>query len=52
MEKTVNIENFIGIYDGFILPEDCKRAIDFYENQNKFDNSVPTMTMYLFGGMK
>ena len=38
MEKrNVDIDkNFIGIFDGYILPSDCKKAIDFYENENKF----------------
>ena len=39
-EKTVNINNFIGIYDNYITPEECTKAIQIYEEQNKFDNTV------------
>tara|TARA_X000001382_G_scaffold112442_1_gene89722 strand:+ start:1235 stop:1828 length:594 start_codon:yes stop_codon:yes gene_type:complete len=40
MEKTVNITNFIGIYDNYITKEDCNKAIKLYEDQNKFNNTV------------
>ena len=40
MEKTVNITNFIGVYDNYITTEECNKAIQLYENQNKFDNTV------------
>ena len=40
MEKTFKIENFIGIYDNFIRPEECDKAIDLYEKQNKFNRTV------------
>jgi len=39
-DKTVNIDNFIGIYDNYILPEECNKAIELYEEQNKFHNTV------------
>tara|TARA_R110000803_G_scaffold57659_1_gene115669 strand:+ start:622 stop:1215 length:594 start_codon:yes stop_codon:yes gene_type:complete len=39
-EKTVNIDNFIGVYDNYILPEECKKIINMYEAQNKFNNTV------------
>ena len=39
-EKTVNINNFIGVYDNYITKEECGRAIEFYENQNKFNNTI------------
>ena len=39
-EKIVNINNFIGIYDNYILPEECNKAIKLYENQNKFNNTI------------
>ena len=39
-EKTVNINNFIGVYDNFITKQECNRAIQFFENQNKFNNTV------------
>jgi|TARA_R100000655_G_scaffold55449_3_gene93480 hypothetical protein len=39
-EKTVNINNFIGVYDNYITPEECNKAIKLYEDQNKFNNTV------------
>lgn len=39
-EKTANITNFIGVYDNYILPEECNKAIQLFENQNKFNNTV------------
>ena len=40
MEKTVNINNFIGVYDNYITKDDCNKAIKLYEEQNKFNNTV------------
>ena len=40
MEKTVNINNFIGTYDGYIMKEECDKAIKMYENQNKFNQTI------------
>tara|TARA_A100000172_G_scaffold77312_1_gene61530 strand:+ start:1768 stop:2364 length:597 start_codon:yes stop_codon:yes gene_type:complete len=40
MTKTVNIDNFIGVYDGYISQEECKHAINLYEAENKFNNTV------------
>jgi len=40
LEKTVNITNFIGVYDNYITKEECDRAIQLYEDQNKFNNTV------------
>jgi len=39
-EKTVNINNFIGTYDGYIMKEECNNAIDLYEDQHKFNNTL------------
>jgi len=39
-EKTVNITNFIGVYDNYITEQECNKAIQLYENQNKFNNTV------------
>ena len=39
-EKTVNITNFIGIYDNYITKEECNKAIELYEDQNKFNNTI------------
>ena len=38
-EKTVNINNFIGVYDNYIMPQECEKAIKLYENQNKFNKT-------------
>mgnify|MGYP003627600430 FL=1 len=40
MEKTVNINNFIGVYDNYITKEECNKAIKLYEDQNKFNNTI------------
>ncbi len=39
-EKTVNINNFIGVYDNYIIPEECSNAIRLYEDQVKFNNTI------------
>jgi hypothetical protein len=39
-EKTVNITNFIGVYDNYITKEECNKAIKLYEDQNKFNNTI------------
>ena len=39
-EKTVNITDFIGVYDNYITPEECDKAIKLYEDQNKFNNTL------------
>lgn len=39
-EKTVNIENFIGIYDNYITKEECNKAIKLFEDQDKFNNTL------------
>ena len=40
MEKTVNINNFIGVYDNYITKEECNKAIKLYEDENKFNNTI------------
>tara|TARA_R110000796_G_scaffold90607_2_gene194497 strand:- start:564 stop:1013 length:450 start_codon:yes stop_codon:yes gene_type:complete len=40
MEKTVNINNHIGMYDNYITKEECNNAIKLYEDQNRFNNTV------------
>ena len=40
MERETNISNFIGVYDNYILPEECNKAIALYEDQNKFNNTI------------
>jgi len=39
-EKIVNINNFIGVYDNYITKEECNSGINFYEKQNKFNNTI------------
>jgi|TARA_R110002020_G_scaffold90832_2_gene221102 hypothetical protein len=39
-EKTVNITNFIGVYDNYITEEECNKAIKLYEDQVNFNNTV------------
>jgi hypothetical protein len=39
MKKTVNITNFIGVYDNYITKEECNKAIQLYKNQNKFNQT-------------
>jgi len=40
IQRTHKIENFIGVYDNYILPEECDRAIKLFEDQDKFNNTV------------
>jgi hypothetical protein len=40
MEKTVNITNFIGVYDNYITDEECDKAIKLYEDQDKFRKTI------------
>ena len=40
MEKTVNIDNFIGVYDNYITEEECNKAIKLFEDQNNFKNTI------------
>ena len=39
-EKTVNIDNFIGVYDNYITEQECNKAIKIFENQDKFNNTI------------
>ena len=39
-EKTVDIPNFIGVYDNYITKEECDKAITFFENQSKFNKTL------------
>ncbi len=39
-ERTVNIENFIGIYDNWIPEVMCKNAIKLFENESKLKNTL------------
>ena len=44
-KKTVNINNFIGTYDNFITKEECNKAINIYEQQDKFNNTINRMPL-------
>lgn len=44
MEKTVNITNFIGVYDNYITKEECNKAIKLFEDQDKFNKTVNRIT--------
>jgi len=39
-QKTVNINNFIGVYDNYIPEQECNNAIKLYEEQDKFNRTV------------
>ena len=39
IEKTVSINNFIGVYDNYITEEECNKAINLFEKQIKFNNT-------------
>lgn len=40
MEKSSDITNFIGVYDNYITPQECSKAIKLYEDQNKFKKTI------------
>jgi len=42
-EKTVSINNFIGVYDNYITKEECNKAIKLFEQQNNFKNTFNRM---------
>ena len=42
-EKTVNLDNHIGVYDNYITREECNRAIELFEAQSKFNNTINRM---------
>ncbi len=39
MKKTADVKNFIGIYDGYISEEECKKAIGVFDSQEKLRNT-------------
>jgi len=43
-EKTVSINNFIGVYDNYITPEECNKAIKIYENEAKLKKTFDRIT--------
>ncbi len=40
MKKTQCIEDFIGIYDGYLDDTICNKAIKYYEDQNKLNKTL------------
>tara|TARA_R110000824_G_scaffold66071_1_gene171716 strand:+ start:4951 stop:5547 length:597 start_codon:yes stop_codon:yes gene_type:complete len=40
IKKEININNFIGVYDGYITEEECKKAIKIFDDQDKFNKTV------------
>ena len=40
MDRTANITNFIGVYDNYITPDECKKAIKLYEDLDKFNRTI------------
>jgi hypothetical protein len=39
-KKTQHIQNFIGVYDNYITEAECNKAIELFENQKKFNNTM------------
>ena len=42
-QKIIKIEKHIGIYDNYILPQDCDKAIKLFEEQNTFKKTFGRM---------
>lgn len=40
IEKKIKIENFIGVYDNYILKEECDKAIKIYDEEVKLKNTL------------
>lgn len=40
MKRTHNIENFIGIFDGYLDDKLCNEAIDFFKDQKKLNKTL------------
>ena len=38
--KNAKIENFIGVYDNYITPKECKGLIKVFEDYSKFNNTI------------
>jgi hypothetical protein len=43
MERKINIDKFIGIYDGYLTEDMCKEVVNFYERKNKMQQSFSRM---------
>ena len=44
IKKEVNINNFIGVYDGYITEAECKKAIEIFDDQDKFNKTLNRQT--------
>ena len=40
LDKKVNITDFIGVYDGYITPDECNKVIKLYEEQDRFNKTL------------
>ncbi len=38
--RKETIENFIGVYDGYIPAHDCKRVIEMFDDQHQMNNTL------------
>jgi|TARA_E500000318_G_scaffold751_1_gene1046 hypothetical protein len=38
-DKTIKIDNFIGVYDNYITPEECNKIIKIYEDETKLNKT-------------
>ena len=39
-EKTVSIQNFMGVYDNYITEQECNKAIELFEQQDKLRSTL------------
>ena len=42
-EKTFKINNFIGVYDNYIISEECNKVIKIYEDETKLQKTFDRM---------
>ena len=40
VEKTVDINNFIGVFDNYLPKAECEKAIRLFEQQDKFKRTL------------
>jgi|TARA_R100001530_G_scaffold81608_1_gene56930 hypothetical protein len=40
IEKTVSIQNFMGVYDNYITEQECNRAIELFEQEDKLNRTL------------
>jgi len=39
INKKIEIKDWIGVYDGFILPDECKKVIELFEKENELQKT-------------